>query len=1073
MIKCLKICFSVLLIFAFLSSSFALDKNTITGKLMFRKPTVSNAFPDVNITWIGIGELTRYGITNTGQQGLWVKPSDWTGYDGNFPTGTFDDGDNAEWPAGTNQTYCYSASLWIGGEIPIVANGDTLFWERRVDTGSYLCEWGTASPLFTSNQVFPSDYPEAGNSIFKQKYRDKEDYQSLWPYLDVSVNQKRSAELQLDPANGDFVSDEDTYCEYGSFMSKDSAVWIDPSTTDYDTKPLGVHVYQRTYSWTSPIAEDAIVLDFIIQNSNDFPIRNLYAGYFMDNDIGFADINEPQGSNDDLIGFDPALSLGYTYDYDGYEKDWKTVAGYIGAVWLKGVGRSPINNSYLTGFQTWTREGDESNTDARGFDILRYKQLNNEQTTDPNFPYEVFETPQDVRMLLCTGPNIRLNPGETDTVTVAIVMGESLADLQQNTRNIQRTYDEGFIIPEAPPSPNLTAYPSDRKVYLSWDNFPESISDPFTGEVDFEGYRVYKNKTGLATDWNLLAEYDIYGTRTANSVITRITRGNTTARFYFKEFDQDTLRFRQFKGSQIYTINFTSDNNFIVYNQSTGVLYQYSKRALSTAGLPNAFCVASQIGNKWTPMPFSGTISTTDPNYNQPNLTFPPNPDPDSTIVYFDGMFFVLGTGPEDPAGLATRDPQVGNVLEISTFKGDVLGNETGLKYSYIDSDVKNGISYYYSVTSFDKGAAKIGLQPLESSRKQNQVKVTPVTPPITGDDPAVLNIDYQGPVSGEVVLEVAQPADITGHLYEISFFDSLQPPYGNAKYWRIMDTNTGTVLLDSMTNVFGTSANPNAVTPLVDGIYIDFNVASLPVYNADLSGWSTSNNDVFGIHTTEVMEPYDFEIQFPQFPGNVDTDINGLDVPYKVYNKQLNEYHQTQYYDVNNDGEFNQGDSVGVIGKYTGSRIFSFVYLVKDTENSLKSGDIYVITTNKPFQISNVVTFKTTGPRVRRTNVDMDQIKVVPNPYYIRADWDQNKYSNHVMFTNLPDKCTIRIFTVSGILIKDIEHDALSGDPDAQGGSHNWNLQNKEELKIASGLYVYQVKSEDGEFVGKFVVVR
>jgi hypothetical protein len=1073
MIKCIKISFSVLLIFVFLSPSLALDKNAAARKLKFSKPTVANAYPDVNITWIGIGELTRYGITNTGQQGLWIKPTDWTGYDGTFPTGTFDDGDNAEWPAGTNQTYCYTASLWIGGEVPIVANGDTLFWEKRVDTGSYLCEWGTVSPLYTSNQVFPSSYPEAGSPIFKQKYREKESYQELWPYLDVSVNRRRPAEVQLDSANGDFVSDEDSYCEYGSFMSKDDAVWIDPSTTDYDTKPLGVHVYQRTYSWTSPIAEDAIVLDFIIENGNDFPIRNLYAGYFMDNDIGFADIDEPQGSNDDLIGFDPALSLGYTYDYDGYEKDWKTVAGYIGAVWLKGVARSPINDSYLTGFQTWTREGDESNTDARGFDILRYKQLDNEQTTDPNFPYEVFETPQDVRMLLCTGPNIRLNPGQTDTVTVAIVMGESLADLQQNTRNIQKMYDEGFIIPEAPPSPNLTAYPADQKVYLSWDDFPESIADPFTGEVDFEGYRVYKNETGLATDWNLLAEYDIYGTRTANSVITKITRGNTTARFYFKQFDTDTLRLRQFKGDQIYTINFTSENNFVVYNQSSGVLYSYDKKALSSTGLPNTFCVAAQVGNKWTPMPFSGTITTTDPNYNQPNLTFPPNPDPDSTIVYFDGMFFVIGTGPEDPAGLASRDPQVGHVLEISTIKGDVLGNETGLKYNFIDSDVRNGISYYYAVTSFDRGAASIGLSPLESSKKQNQIKVTPVTPPITGNDPGIVDMTYQGPVSGEVLLDVAQPAEITGHVYQVSFFDSLQPPYGNAKYWKIRDTNTGETLLDSMTNVFGTSADPNGVTPLVDGIYIDFEVPLTPIYDAVLSGWSTTNNDVFGIHTTEDMEPYDFEIQFPQFPDNVDTDINGLDIPYKVYNKELNEYHQTQYYDVNNDGVFNQGDSVGVIGMYTTSGIFSFVYLVKDPQNSLKAGDIYVLTTDKPFQVSNVVTFKTTGPSVRRTDVDMNQIKVVPNPYYIRAEWDLNKYSNHIMFTNLPDKCTINIFTLSGILIKQIEHDAYSGDPDAQGGSHNWNLQNKEQLKIASGLYIYQVKSDAGEIVGKFVVVR
>jgi hypothetical protein len=99
--------------------------------------------------------------------------------------------------------------------------------------------------------------------------------------------------------------------------------------------------------------------------------------------------------------------------------------------------------------------------------------------------------------------------------------------------------------------------------------------------------------------------------------------------------------------------------------------------------------------------------------------------------------------------------------------------------------------------------------------------------------------------------------------------------------------------------------------------------------------------------------------------------------------------------------------------------------------------------------------------------------VKVVPNPYYIRADWDQNKYTTYIMFTNLPEKCTIRIFTVSGIFIKEIQHDGYSGDENALGGSHIWNLRNLEELKIASGLYIFQVESDYGEYVGKFAVVR
>jgi len=347
------------------------------------------------------------------------------------------------------------------------------------------------------------------------------------------------------------------------------------------------------------------------------------------------------------------------------------------------------------------------------------------------------------------------------------------------------------------------------------------------------------------------------------------------------------------------------------------------------------------------------------------------------------------------------------------------------------------------------------------------------VTPPSTGDDPEIQNIQIEGAPSGTITLDVVQPLDITGHQYEITFFDSLLPPYGNARYWRIRDTNTSQVLLDSLGNVFGTRYDPNAVTPLVDGIYIELDAEQQPNYNEELSGWTTDTEDEFAVHTTVDMEPYDFEIQFPEFPNNIDQDINGVSIPYKVYNSAINEYQQTEFFDVNNDGIFTQGDSVTVVGKYTALTIFSFLYQVKSETKSLKAGDVFQVTTNKPFQISNVITFTTSGPSVRRESVDISKVKVVPNPYYIRADWDQDKYSNHVMFTNLPDKCTIRIFTISGILIQTIEHDANSGDADAMGGAHNWNLQNLEALKISSGLYIFQVDSEFGEYVGKFAVVR
>jgi hypothetical protein len=350
---------------------------------------------------------------------------------------------------------------------------------------------------------------------------------------------------------------------------------------------------------------------------------------------------------------------------------------------------------------------------------------------------------------------------------------------------------------------------------------------------------------------------------------------------------------------------------------------------------------------------------------------------------------------------------------------------------------------------------------------------VVPVTPPSSGSDPAIQNVQLTGPHSGTIALEVVQPLEVTGHQYEISFFDTLEAPYESARYWRIRDVTMDNVLLDSMSNVFGTLYDPNAVTPLVDGFSIELEAEQDPTYNQELSGWTTDTEDEFGVSTTADMEPYDFQLQFPDYPNNVDQDTNGVQVPYTVFNLTISEYHQTEFYDVDNDGTFSQGDSVQVYGKYTPSTIFSFVYLVESSSQSLEAGDVFQVTTNKPFQMTNKITFSTIGPRIARASVDVSKVKVVPNPYYIRADWDLNKYTNYVMFTNLPEKCTIRIFTVSGIFIKEIQHDASSNDENAMGGSHIWNLRNLEELKIASGLYIFQVDSEYGEYVGKFAVVR
>ncbi len=86
----------------------------------------------------------------------------------------------------------------------------------------------------------------------------------------------------------------------------------------------------------------------------------------------------------------------------------------------------------------------------------------------------------------------------------------------------------------------------------------------------------------------------------------------------------------------------------------------------------------------------------------------------------------------------------------------------------------------------------------------------------------------------------------------------------------------------------------------------------------------------------------------------------------------------------------------------------------------------------------------------------DVGKVNVFPNPYYgfqYRETAPNNKY---VTFSHLPDNAIIRIFDISGVLVRTINHVSTSGQFDT------WNLQNDSNLPIASGIYIVYVDMPD-----------
>jgi len=94
----------------------------------------------------------------------------------------------------------------------------------------------------------------------------------------------------------------------------------------------------------------------------------------------------------------------------------------------------------------------------------------------------------------------------------------------------------------------------------------------------------------------------------------------------------------------------------------------------------------------------------------------------------------------------------------------------------------------------------------------------------------------------------------------------------------------------------------------------------------------------------------------------------------------------------------------------------------------------------------------------------------VVPNPFIVHSDFNENEWVKKLHFTQLPGStATIKIFTVSGELVNTLN----SADSDNYDDTIEWDLRTINNQEVAPGLYIYVVKSDSYEFTGKFAVVR
>jgi hypothetical protein len=104
----------------------------------------------------------------------------------------------------------------------------------------------------------------------------------------------------------------------------------------------------------------------------------------------------------------------------------------------------------------------------------------------------------------------------------------------------------------------------------------------------------------------------------------------------------------------------------------------------------------------------------------------------------------------------------------------------------------------------------------------------------------------------------------------------------------------------------------------------------------------------------------------------------------------------------------------------------------------------------------------------VAATKNDLRSVHTVPDPYYVTSRFERTGQNKVIEFVNLPADCIIRIYSSSGVLVSLLEHHSPTF-----GGSERWNVLNRNNQVVASGVYFYHIEAGDARRVGRFIVVN
>lgn len=403
------------------------------------------------------------------------------------------------------------------------------------------------------------------------------------------------------------------------------------------------------------------------------------------------------------------------------------------------------------------------------------------------------------------------------------------------------------------------------------------------------------------------------------------------------------------------------------------------------------------------------------------------------------------------------------------------------IAHTFMDSSLINGLEYWYAIVAYDSSNQEYDHTSGNPETVSNIIRVFPRANPLGYVTPqASIAHTYNGdwnPCFDSVTIYIVDESVITGDDYRVAFSEDCMT------CWHLINTTTGDTMLADQDQFEGA----HATYPIVDGFQVVVKNPRAPdsVYQSEFAiagdtSLTLSFLEEFSSSVgCNVHFRNDIEFRFTA-TGSVAYDWfthDPINVPFEVWNITADSQVGSWIVDWGGDGEFTVADLDYIMitdydyddgGYHPDERTEYLTWIMAFDAAAATPVEGDVLTIEGPHLASPDDQFNFSSRKIvaSQARQDLNRIRVVPNPYLANARWESNEGERRIQFVNLPDQCTIRIYTLAGELIRTLRHDNGTG-------AENWDMVSEAGRGIASGVYLYNVESEVGSFTEKFAVIK